>query len=127
MKNKIEEFKTRTGKLDAWDFDVERLLKACNGDINAAASLFDEDINNHDEACNDGTMRRQELIEQYTEENYSLEELEQMALEKSKNCREEGICVELLTPEPVKEADGNIVGTTTQFPAQLNIYRAVWL
>lgn len=44
-KEKIEEFKRKANRPNAWDKDVARILRDCGGDVDRAVSL----IKKHDE------------------------------------------------------------------------------
>ena len=68
-------------------------------------------------------MIKTKLIEQYTEENYSIEELIKIMAEKMKNGHKKGIYIEFITQKPVFNDKGKIIGVTTDFPAELNIYK----
>lgn len=40
MENKIKEFKEKADRPDISDFDVERLIKSCGGNVDFAVSLI---------------------------------------------------------------------------------------
>lgn len=62
------------------------------------------------------------LIEQYTEKEYTMEQLLQLVKEKAFNARKNGLLVEFITTKPVFNTKNEIIGVTTDFPAELNIY-----
>lgn len=68
-------------------------------------------------------MAKLVLIEQYTEENYNFEELTKIMVEKMHNSRKEGIHIEFITQKPIYDDKGKPIGITTDFPAELNIYK----
>lgn len=63
------------------------------------------------------------LIQSYTTEDYTMEEL----LEKVKilitTYKKEQKYFEFITQKPVHDNDGKVIGITTEFPAELNIYQ----
>ena len=64
------------------------------------------------------------LVEQYTEKDYTWDQLVQIYTEKMRNCRKEGIVIEFVTQKPVlDEKEQVVIGVTTDFPAELNIYK----
>ena len=40
LKEKIEEYKMKTGRLFAYDYEVEQLLRACGYNVDLAVSLI---------------------------------------------------------------------------------------
>lgn len=64
-----------------------------------------------------------ELIEQYTEKNYNIEELSKLFSEKMATARKDGVYLEFITHKPIYNEEGEVVGITTDFPAELNIYK----
>lgn len=70
-------------------------------------------------------MNKMKLLEQYTEENYSIEELTKIFADRIHNARKQGICLEFITQKPIYNEKGEVIGTTTDFPAELNIYRVI--
>lgn len=62
------------------------------------------------------------LKEQFTEENYSIEELLKMCIERMASARKNKEVVELISQKPVYDKKGDIIDVTEDFPAELNIY-----
>ena len=62
------------------------------------------------------------LVEQYTEKDYTLDQLIQIYTEKIGTCRKNGVIVEFIRQKPLFDESGQIIGITTDFPAELNVY-----
>lgn len=62
------------------------------------------------------------LVEQYTEQDYTMEQLVSIFKEKIIGARKNNLCLEFITTRPVVNSKNEIVGVTTDFPAELNIY-----
>ena len=65
------------------------------------------------------------LIEQYTEKDHSFEELLKIHAGLVYEARKRNIVVEFHTHKPVFDENGNAIGVTTDFPAELNVYSLV--
>lgn len=66
------------------------------------------------------------LIEQYTEDKYTIEELAKMCFEKMMNSQKDGVIVEFVSQKPVYNDKREVVGLTLSFPAELNVYRMAY-
>ena len=65
---------------------------------------------------------RKVLKEQYTEKDYTREQLMQLCLEKMASSRKDGTIIEFITQKPVLDENGQTIGVTSEFPAELNVY-----
>ena len=65
---------------------------------------------------------RKMLIEQYTEKDYTLEQLIQIYKEKMATCKKDGTIIEFIAQKPVLDESGQVIDVTTEFPAELNVY-----
>lgn len=63
------------------------------------------------------------LVEQYTEKDYTMEQLVQLCKEIMFDARKGGLFVEFVATKPVLNEQGEVIGVTTDFPAELNVYK----
>lgn len=68
---------------------------------------------------------KQVLIEQFTEDDYTMEELSNIFMEKMATARKCGHSIAFITQEPVFDKDGNITGVRLVHPAKIRIYKLV--
>lgn len=66
--------------------------------------------------------KKKVLLEQYTEKDYTWEQLIQIYNEKMKVCKKENLIIEFIAQKPILTENGLVIGVTTDFPAELNIY-----
>jgi|GEM_PF-2903893 len=62
------------------------------------------------------------LKEQYTEANCTIEQLDNLFIEKALESRKKGYSIEFIKQKPIYDNDGNVISVTKDFPAELNIY-----
>ena len=66
--------------------------------------------------------KKKYLVEQYTEKDYTMDQLIQIYTQKMGTSRKDGVILEFITQKPLFDENGKIIGITTDFPAELNVY-----
>jgi len=66
--------------------------------------------------------KKKYLVEQYTEKDYTMDQLIQLYTQKIGTCRKDGVILEFIRQKPLFDENGQIIGVTTDFPAELNVY-----
>lgn len=62
------------------------------------------------------------LVEQYTEKDFTFEEIVKILKNKMTEARKNKLVVEFIANKPIFNEQNEIIDTTTDFPTELNIY-----